>query len=569
MSKKNDKKFKLKKKEIALIALIGAPLLLSSYDSLKKLTLDEISFKEFKTYLEANDVEEITVNDKTLDIKLKDGTLLKSYNPNSDESRNILGDADIKIKQTTNFNFASFLNIVMTAFLISLIYKQISGGSKVDKSVGKTNLKFSDIAGNEEAKQELMDIAYSKKNKEKFKHFKATAKKGILLHGPSGTGKTALAKALATECDAHFIAVSSTVFANKFLGGGADKVRSLFKEAKENQPSIIFIDEIDGIGPSRDAKDSHDEYRKTLNELLVCMDGFEENDIIVIGATNRLHALDDALLRPGRFDAKIHVPLPNISEREEIFKLYAEGRPIDDNIDWKEFARMTSHFSGASIKNVMNNASIYAIKDNAESISKHHISRAINTEMTGEEKKNKAGISDKDKELTAYHEAGHAIVGKLIANISIPKVSIIPTTNGAGGYTLTDTGESPYSSKKELLDQIAISLGGRIAEDIIYGKENVTTGASEDIKRATHIAKTMIAELGMSDSLGMIYLQGISELESTVLQEANKMITDIYNSTYEFLSDRKNLLEETKNALIEMETIHEDELNAIIEAFNI
>lgn len=569
MSKNNKKKFSLNKKDIAFIALLGLPLLNSGYKTIQNLGIEEISFKEFKSYLKTNDVEEITIKNETLDIKLKDGTLLKSYNPNSDESRNIIGDADIKVKNALEFNFLDLTNIVMTAFLISLIYKQISNGKKVDKSTGKTSLKFSDIAGNEEAKQELMDIAFSRKSKKQFEHFKATAKKGILLHGPSGTGKTALAKALATECDAHFIAVSSSVFANKFLGGGADKVRSIFKEAKEHQPSIIFIDEIDGIGHNRDSKDSHDEYRKTLNELLVCMDGFEENDIIVIGATNRLHSLDEALLRPGRFDSKIYVPLPNISEREEIFKLYAEGRPIDNDIDWKEFARMTSHFSGAAIKNVMNTASIYAIKDNAESISRHHISRAINTEMTGEEKKNRAGISDKDKELTAYHEAGHAIVGKLIANINIPKVSIIPTTNGAGGYTLIDTGESPYASKKELLNQIAIALGGRIAEEIIYGKENVTTGASEDIKRATHLAKTMISELGMSDAFGMVYLQGIPEMELTVLQEVNKMITDIYNSTYKFLSDRANLLEETKNALLEMETIHEDELNAIIEAFNI
>lgn len=528
-----------------------------------------------KTYLEATElikddkVEKIVVGQEDLKLTLKDGKVVVAPNPRTDESNNLIFNSPIEIKYKKYIDFMDIISTLLTIGLITIIYKQVSGKSKafdggIDTSDKKSKITFDDIAGCEEAKEQLMDIVQSIKAPGVFRAYNVRPYKGIILYGPAGTGKTKLAKALSNESGASFIAVNGSNFVDKYAGNGASRVRHLFEEARKKQPCIIFIDELDAIGSSRDTIGSHDERLQTLNQLLSCMDGFDDDsNITVVAATNRIESLDSALIRPGRFDSKIYIPLPDLKAREEMFKVFSKGKPIEDNLSYKTLAKMTSYFSGADIENVMNVAGLYAIKERSETINFEHISKAINTQMTGEDKKNRTGIKEEDKELTAYHEAGHAIVASKLAGYNVSKVSIIPTTRGAGGYTLIDNGETMYRSKKDLYNQVAISLGGRIAEEIIYGKDLVTTGASSDIKNATNIARGIIEAYGMSDRFGMVNLENFKGIESSVMDESHRIISEIYSSTFEFLRQNTALLHKLKEELIEKEILHENELKEI------
>lgn len=569
--KKRSKKRKLSKQDILTGAIIGisAVPLVASIIPLKKT--EDIRYIEFVDYISRELVEEVSIGDKNFTVVLKDGTKYNVPNPNMEESNKLIFNSPVEVKYKSEVDFMDIVSTLLTIGLMVMIYKQLSGRGKafnggIDTENKKSNIKFDDIAGCEEAKEQLMDISYAIKEPEEYKKFNVRASKGIILYGPAGTGKTKLAKALSNESGASFISVNGANFVDKYVGNGASRVRHLFEEAKKKEPCIIFIDELDAIGSSRDSGGSHDERLQTLNQLLSCMDGFDDNsNITVIAATNRLEVLDKALIRPGRFDSKIYIPLPDLKAREEMFKIFSNGKPVDSSLDFKALAKMTSYFSGADIENVMNLAGVYAIKDKAEVIGLSHISKAINVQIAGEDKKNKKGISPKDKELTAYHEAGHAIVAKLLAKYNVPKISIIPTTRGAGGYTLIDNGEPMYQSRVDLYNQIAIALGGRIAEEIIYGKDLVTTGASSDIKKATSIARGIIESYGMSDRFGMVNLEDMKGLESSIIDETNKIISDIYSSTFDFVKEHKSLLEKVKEVLVDNEILHEDEFQIVID----
>lgn len=567
MSNKNNNN---KLKTSIALAIAGVAFITFAGRSLKTtIETKETTYLEATKLIESNQVSKVEIWQDSLKLTLTDGSVVTSPNPRTDESKNLIFNAPIDIEYKSSINYLEILSSMLTIGLILLIARQLSGKSKafnggIDTSDKKSQITFDDIAGCEEAKEQLQDIVYAIKNPEVFNMYNVRPAKGIILYGPAGTGKTKLAKALSNESGASFIAVNGANFVDKYAGNGASRVRHLFEEAKKKQPCIIFIDELDAIGGSRDSVGSHDERLQTLNQLLSCMDGFDDgNNITVIAATNRIESLDSALIRPGRFDSKIYIPLPDVKAREEMFKVFSKNKTIADNLDYTLLSKMTSYFSGADIENVMNMAGIYAIKDGSGAIKFEHISKAINVQIAGEDKKNRTGIKESDKELTAFHEAGHAIVARLLAGYNVTKISIIPTTRGAGGYTLIDTEEEAYRSKKDLYNQIAISLGGRIAEEIIYGKDFVTTGASSDIKNATNIARGMIECYGMSDKFGMINLENFKGVESSIIDEANLIISDIYKSTYKFLEENTDLLHRLKEALIEKEILHEDEFTSL------
>ena len=408
-------------------------------------------------------------------------------------------------------------SLILMGIVVFFLFRQAGGANKQAMNFGKTkarlnmnvNVKFSDVAGAEEEKLELAEIVEFLKNPQKFTALGARIPKGVLLVGPPGTGKTLFAKAVAGESNVPFFSISGSDFVEMFVGTGAARVRDLFDQAKRNMPCIIFIDEIDAVGRHRGAGlgGGNDEREQTLNQLLVQMDGFEKNDgIIIMAATNRVDILDPALMRPGRFDRQIYVNTPDVKGREAIFKVHARNKPLASEISFKVLARMTSGFSGADIENLLNEASILAARADRKVIIMEDILEAINKVIAGPQKKSRI-ITDSDKRITAYHESGHAIIAKVLPHCDeVQEVSIIPR-GMAAGYTLTrPESDDSHVSKNKLTDLITMMLGGRAAEEIVI--HDVSTGASNDIQRATSIARSMVTEWGMSDKVGNIFLGG-------------------------------------------------------------
>lgn len=545
----------------------------------------EFSFNEFMDNVKNKQVARVEYNTKDTKIRgrLKDGTFFEASRPTDDFNRQLLeNEIDVVITDKTANTIEkvviTIINYVMTIgvfiFIARLLVKSQTRAMDANFTLVQTsNYTFEDVAGNEEAKRELAELIEFIKNPVKYKRYGAEIPKGTLLSGAPGNGKTLMVKALAGEAGVSFISVSGSDFVQQFVGVGAARVRELFNTAKKNAPCIIFIDEIDSLGRVRSSSSSggSDERDQTLNQLLVEMDGFEPNNgVLVIAATNRPELLDPALLRPGRFDRHIHVDLPDVNARYEILKLHAKNKPLAKDVDLWKVAEMTIMMSGADLKNIMNEASIYAARSNNKGITMKDIEKAINKVIAGEEKNNRSGISKKDKEITAYHEAGHALVAKLIANKSIPKVTIIPTTKGIGGYTLIKPQETMYETKKELLNEIKIALGGRAAEEVIFGQENITSGAGQDLKMITQIVEKMVKDYGMSEKVGLI---NINELyrdsivgtgNELVINEMRRIIDDSYKEVKDILNSNKNTLHDIAKALLEKETIYEEELDEII-----
>ncbi|WP_373435564.1 ATP-dependent zinc metalloprotease FtsH [Metamycoplasma equirhinis] len=458
-------------------------------------------------------------------------------------------------------------------------------GSYNSKSVAQrvfTNKKFSDIAGNEEVKEEVMELVDYLKNPKKYSAAGARIPKGILLGGPPGTGKTLIAKATAGEANVPFFFISASNFVEMFVGLGAKRVRDMFEDARKNAPAIIFIDELDAVGRSRGAGigGGNDEREQTLNQLLVEMDGIQENSgILIMAATNRTDVLDPALLRPGRFDRTITVALPDIKEREAILKLHARGKRIDNSVNFAHVARRTPGFSGAQLENVINEAALLSVREKNEIISIAHIDEAIDRVMAGPAKKSRT-ISQKENIAVAYHEAGHAVVGlKIKGGNKVQKITIIPRGK-AGGYNLMMPEEEKYNhSKTELIAIITSFMGGRVAEAIIYGKDNVSTGASDDIAKATSIARKMVTEWGLSDLgpikyeedssnpfLGRDYMKNASfsnKVGQEIDDEIRKIILTAEKNAHKIISENRELLELIKDALIINETIVAEEIEYI------
>ena len=481
------------------------------------------------------------------------------------------------------------LYIAFGLFLIFMIFRMISGSNKGAMSFGKSRarayttskIRFDDVAGTEEEKEELKEIVEFLKNPKKFTALGARIPKGVLLVGRPGTGKTLLAKAVAGEANVPFISISGSDFVEMFVGVGASRVRDLFEQAKKNKPCIVFIDEIDAVGRQRGAGlgGGNDEREQTLNQLLVEMDGFESNEgIIVLAATNRSDVLDPALMRPGRFDRQIYVNVPDVKGREGILRVHAKNKPIDESVDFKTLARITVGFTGADIENMLNEAAILAARENRPKIIMSDITEGINKVTMGPQKKSRL-ITEKDRKITAYHESGHALLAKLLPNCDeVQEVSIIPRGH-AGGYTMTrPENDNSYYSYNFLMDDIAMCMGGRIAEELIF--KDITSGASADINQATKIAHAMVYDYGMSKRLGFISLgsdqqvfigrdyQQKRDFSEKLASEADDEIREILDYNYKrakkLLQDNLPLLENMAKLLLERETINKDEIDMLM-----
>ena len=492
-----------------------------------------------------------------------------------------------------NMLIGFILPTIIFIFLGLLLFKKMTnsmtGGPGGAMSFGKSNakvyvksstgIKFSDVAGEDEAKELLTEIVDFLHNPEKYRAIGATMPKGALLVGPPGTGKTLLAKAVAGEADVPFFSISGSEFVEMFVGMGASKVRDLFKQAKEKAPCIVFIDEIDAIGKKRDGQvGGNDEREQTLNQLLTEMDGFEGNNgVIILAATNRPESLDPALTRPGRFDRRVPVELPDLAGREAILKVHARKIKASDDVDFHTIARMASGASGAELANIVNEAALRAVRDGRTIVTEADLEESIEVVIAGYQKKN-AVLSDQEKKVVSYHEIGHALVAAL-QNHSAPvqKITIIPRTSGALGYTMqVETGDKYLMTKKELENKIATFTGGRAAEEIVFGE--ITTGASNDIEQATKIARAMITRYGMTDEFDMVametvtnqYLGGDASLSCSAdtQKEIDEKVVELVKREHEkakkILTDNRKKLDELAMFLYEKETITGEEFMKIL-----
>lgn len=486
------------------------------------------------------------------------------------------------------------LSAVVIMFLMMYMNARIGGGGGNSKMMnfGKSRAKmsrtnsvdFSKVAGLEEEKEDLEEIVDFLKNPKKYTDVGARIPKGVILVGPPGTGKTLLAKAVAGEAGVPFFSISGSDFVEMFVGVGASRVRDLFEDAKKNAPCIVFIDEIDAVARRRGTGmgGGHDEREQTLNQLLVEMDGFGVNEgIIVMAATNRVDILDPAILRPGRFDRKVGVGKPDIRGREEILQVHAAEKPLGDDVDLKRVAQTTAGFTGADLENLLNEAAILSAKGGRRFIRQADIDQAFVKVGIGAEKKSKV-ISEKEKKITAYHEAGHGILFHVLPDVGpVHTISIIPTGMGAAGYTMPlPEKDEMFNTKGKMLQHIMVSLGGRIAEELIFG--DVTTGASQDIKQATAIARAMVTEYGMSEKVGMInyggdenevfigrdlaHTRSYGENVATAIDsEVKRIIDECYEKAKKIILDHENVLHKCCELLLEKEKISQDEFEALFE----
>lgn len=485
------------------------------------------------------------------------------------------------------------LTVVLVLVVINMMNRQMSGGSNAKMmNFGKSRAKmstdadkkvtFKDVAGLQEEKEELEEIVDFLKEPQKYVKVGARIPKGVLLVGPPGTGKTLLAKAIAGEAGVPFFSISGSDFVEMFVGVGASRVRDLFEEAKKNAPCIVFIDEIDAVARRRGTGmgGGHDEREQTLNQLLVEMDGFGVNEgIIVMAATNRVDILDPAILRPGRFDRKVGVGRPDIKGREEILRVHAAKKPLGEDVDLKEIARTTAGYTGADLENLMNEAAIITAKDGRFFITQSDIRQAFIKTGIGEEKRSKV-ISEKEKKITAYHEAGHAILFHLLPEMGpVHTISIIPTGMGAAGYTMPlPEQDEMFNSKKKMLENIVVDLGGRVAEELIF--HDITTGASQDIKQATQMARAMVTQYGMSEKVGMIqygsdedevfigrdfgHTKNYADQTAALIDsEVKRIIDESYAKAKEILSQNEEVLHKCAALLIQKEKIGREEFEAL------
>lgn len=508
-------------------------------------------------------------------------------------------NADVTVKKAPETNqlagnIGTFIIVLFAIISLGLMIKAIQTGGSQAMSFGKSKAKmlldskvkttFKDVAGIDEEKKELEEIVDFLKNGEKYMKLGAKIPKGVLLVGPPGTGKTLMAKAVAGEASVPFFSISGSDFVEMFVGVGASRVRDLFEQAKKHQPCIIFIDEIDAVGRQRGAGlgGGHDEREQTLNQLLVEMDGFDVNtNIIVIAATNRPDILDNALLRPGRFDRQIYINAPDVKGREQILEVHAKNKKLDKDVDLKVLAKRTPGFTGADLQNLLNESALLAARKGEDKISMDDIDCSIDRVIAGVEKRSKV-LTDKDKELTSYHEVGHALIDKLLPEANeLHKVSIIPRGMALGVTWTRPKDESVHVSKAKLLAKIAVSLGGRAAEEIVYGKENVSTGASQDLINVTDMARKMVTAWGMSEKLGPMaygknqenvfmgrdfgHQRDYSEQVAFEIDEEIKHIVDErYELAKRLLSENRDMLEAISRELLDKETIDDKEFEEIM-----
>lgn len=559
----------------------------------------DISYTSFMQHVQQDEIKQVTIVDNVISGKLKDGKEFSTVAPNDSKLVEKLEAKKVDIKAELPPQppwWMSILSSILPMLIIVGLWFMLmnqggAGGGKV-MNFGKSRARrydeeklkitFKDVAGADEAKQELEEVVEFLKHPQKYNDLGAKIPKGVLLYGPPGTGKTLLAKAVAGEAGVPFFSISGSDFVEMFVGVGASRVRDLFDQAKKSAPCIVFIDEIDAVGRQRGAVlgGGHDEREQTLNQLLVEMDGFSANEgIIMIAATNRPDILDPALLRPGRFDRQIVVDRPDIKGRTEILKVHVKGKPIGQDVNLDVIAQRTPGFTGADLSNLVNEAALLTARKDKKAINMPEMEEAAERVIMGPERKSRV-ISDKEKRLTAYHEGGHTIVGMLLEHTDpVHKVTIIPRGR-AGGYTLSLPKEDKYyATRSEMLDELKVLLGGRVAEALVL--KEISSGASNDLQRATQLARQMICEYGMSENIGpvtfghrqdQVFLgrdiardkDYSEEVAAEIDKEVRSFMEDAYAATEKLLSDNIDKLHVIAKALMEKETLEEEEINQLV-----
>lgn len=576
---------------------------------LTKTMVKEVDYGTFMSKIEDKKIDDVQIEDNQILFTDKDDakTIYKTGVMDDPTLTERLYKAGAKFSKEIDQQMSPIAGFLLTGVLPLVIFialgqymsrkmmNQMGGKNSMAFGMGKSNAKvyvqstegirFSDVAGEEEAKENLQEIVDYLHNPEKYTKVGASMPKGVLLVGPPGTGKTMLAKAVAGESNVPFFSMSGSEFVEMFVGMGASKVRDLFKQAKEKAPCIVFIDEIDAIGKKRDGQmaGGNDEREQTLNQLLTEMDGFEGNNgVIILAATNRPESLDPALTRPGRFDRRVPVELPDLEGREAILKVHAKKVQLSDDADFHTIARMASGASGAELANIVNEAALRAVRDNREVVTEADLEESIEVVIAGYQKKN-AILSAQEKKVVSYHEIGHALVAAMQTHSApVQKITIIPRTSGALGYTMqVEQGDKYLLTKKELENKIATFTGGRAAEEVVFGE--VTTGASNDIEQATKIARSMITRYGMSDDFDMVametvtnqYLGGDASLacSADTQKEIDRQVVELVKREHEkakkILLDNRQKLDDLANYLYEKETITGDEFMAILNGNNV
>lgn len=571
----------------------------------------EYTYQEFTQAVQDGEVDSVIIRQNKevptgrLEIQMKDQSEDVKYLNVSDvnEIQELLSKADVKctlddVPKESWFMTTMFPTLLMVGvviFLFMMMNRQGGGANVKAMNFGKSRarmtsgsdkqVKFAQVAGLQEEKEELEEIVDFLKSPKKYIQVGARIPKGVLLVGPPGTGKTLLAKAVAGEAGVPFFTISGSDFVEMFVGVGASRVRDLFEDAKKHAPCIIFIDEIDAVARRRGTGmgGGHDEREQTLNQLLVEMDGFGVNEgIIVMSATNRVDILDPAILRPGRFDRKVMVGRPDVKGRKEILEVHAKGKPLGDDVDLAQIAQTTSGFTGADLENLLNEAAILAAKENRVYIQQSDIRHAFVKVGIGAEKKSKV-VSEKEKKITAYHEAGHAILFHVLPDVGpVYSVSIIPTGVGAAGYTMPlPENDEMFNTRGKMLQEITVALGGRIAGELVF--DDITTGASQDIKQATALAKSMVMKFGMSEELGLVNYDSDSEevfvgrdfghasrgygeeVAGKIDREVKKIIDECYANAKEIIQKYNHVLESCADLLLEKEKITREEFSALFD----
>ena len=581
---------------IVLFNVIVSPLLV-------KARVTEVDYGTFMSMIEQKKIGNVEVDDDQIIFTDKDDAkkIYKTGAMNDPTLTQRLYDSGAKFSkdiETTTSPLVSFLLTFVLPLIIFIglgqymgkkLMEQAGGKNSMAFGFGKSNAKvyvpstqgihFSDVAGEDEAKESLSEIVDYLHNPKKYSDVGASMPKGVLLVGPPGTGKTMLAKAVAGEANVPFFSMSGSEFVEMFVGMGASKVRDLFSQAKEKAPCIVFIDEIDAIGKKRDGQfSSNDEREQTLNQLLTEMDGFQENiGVIILAATNRPETLDPALTRPGRFDRRVPVELPDLAGREAILKVHAKKIKTADDVNFHTIARMASGASGAELANIINEAALRAVRNNRTVVNESDLEESIETVIAGYQKKN-AVLSDSEKKVVAYHEIGHALVAAMQSHSApVQKITIIPRTSGALGYTMqVDQGDKYLLTKQELENKIATFTGGRAAEELVFGE--ITTGASNDIEQATKLARAMITRYGMSEDFDMVALETVSNqylggdaslaCSADTQNEIDRKVVELVKRQHEkaskILADNRAKLDELAKYLYEKETITCEEFMSIL-----